>query len=72
MIANEILSLPLSQVFRNDEIFSGYFWVPPLSVVYNFIIERDDKIVGFDSMRRRKRPLNEGFTGNPGDSDPMF
>jgi hypothetical protein len=42
--------------------------VAPLSVVYNSIIEGNDKIVGFDSMRRRISPLNEGFTGNLCDS----
>jgi hypothetical protein len=41
-----------------------YKFVPPLSVVYNFIIEGNDKIVGFDSMRSRISSLNEGFTGN--------
>ena len=46
--------------------------VPPLSVVYNSIIEGNDKIVGFDSMIRRKSPLYEGFTGNPCDSRFMF
>jgi hypothetical protein len=46
--------------------------VPPLSAVYNSMIEVNDKMMGFDSMIRRKSPLNEGFTGNPGDSDPMF
>ena len=51
---------------------SGKHPVAPLSVVYNFIIEGNDKIVGFNSMRRRKSPLNEGFTGNPCDSDLMF
>ena len=34
----------------------------------DFIKEGNDKIVGFDSMRRRKSPLNEGFPGNPSDS----
>ncbi len=46
--------------------------VPPLSMVYNFIIEGNDKIVGFDSIRRRKSPPNEGFTGNLCDSILMF
>ena len=51
---------------------SGANSVQPQSTVYNSRIEVNDKMVGFDSMRRRKSPLNEGFTGNPGDSDPMF
>jgi hypothetical protein len=34
--------------------------------------EVNDKMVGFDSIRRRKSPLNEGFTGNPGDSYSVF
>ena len=46
--------------------------VPPLSVVYNSIIEGNDKIVGFDSRRMRISPLDEGFSGNPCDSDLMF
>jgi hypothetical protein len=41
-------------------------------LVYNSIIEVNDKMVGFDSIRRRKSPLSEGFTGNPCDSDLLF
>ena len=43
--------------------------VAPHFVVDNFIIEGNDKIAGFDSIIRRKSPLNEGFTGNPFNSD---
>jgi hypothetical protein len=39
---------------------------------YNFFIGGNDKIVGFDSMRRRKSPLNEGFTGSSWDSHFML
>jgi len=32
------------------------------SALYNSKIEVNDKMVGFDSTRRRKSPLNEGYT----------
>lgn len=53
----------------NNGIAEG---VQPDSMVYNSIIEVNDKMVGFDLMNRRKSPLNEGFTGNPCDSDLLF
>ncbi len=46
--------------------------VEPHSMVYNFQIEVNVKMMGFDSIRRRKSPLYEGFTGNPCASDLMF
>ena len=46
--------------------------VQPHFIVYNSIIEGNDKIVGFDSIRRRISPLYEGFTGNLCDSILMF
>ena len=46
--------------------------VQPQSMVYNSIIEVNGKMVAFDSSRRRKRLLNEGFTDNPCDSDLLF
>ena len=47
-------------------------WVQPHSIVDNPIIEVNDKMVGFNSRRRRKSSLNEGFTGNSGDSYSVF
>jgi hypothetical protein len=46
--------------------------VQPHFIVDNSIIEVNDKMVGFDALRRRKSLLNEGFTGNPCDSDLLF
>ena len=46
--------------------------VEPQSTIYNSRIEVNGKMVGFDSTRRRKGPLNEGFTGYSGDSNCMF
>jgi hypothetical protein len=46
--------------------------VQPHSMVYNSIIEVNDKMVGSNSTNRRKSPLNEGFTGNPCDSSLLF
>ena len=40
--------------------------VQPQSAEDNSKIEVNGKMVGFDSTRRSKSPLNEGFTGNPG------
>jgi hypothetical protein len=50
--------------FACERILVRGISVAPLSVVYNFIKGGNDKIVGFDSMRRRISPLNEGCTGN--------
>jgi hypothetical protein len=51
---------------------SGNFGVQPQSTVYNSRIEVNGNMVGFDSTRRRKSPLNEGFTDKPGNSDPVL
>jgi hypothetical protein len=53
-------------------IHFGLSWVQPHSAVDYSRVEVNEKIVGFDSMRRRKSPPKEGFTGNPVNSDSMF
>jgi len=46
--------------------------VEPQSTIYNSRIEVNGKMVGFDSTRTSKSPLNEGFTGNPCNSNFSF
>ena len=56
---------------NTPKTFSNYL-VEPQSTLYYSKLEVRDKIMGFDSMRRRKSWLNEGFIGNPCDSGLWF
>jgi hypothetical protein len=40
--------------------------------MYNSKVGGNDKMVGFDSLRRRNSSSNKGFAGNPGSFGPMF